>query len=158
MSATNPNSPIKPVFKPPPDGGEISWVSNNSAIHGIGTKVHWNSKGIRNVCKTKDHNHLDASMRWCTKIPFNAFWDFSGKIQQRQHRSTAGNVITHRAGFLLLYHLFLLLKSIFCLSITSEISQSDWKECGICTYNRNMTIHNIKWKHRHVLGVNRGKI
>lgn len=113
MSATNPHSPIKPVFKPPPDGGEVSWISNDSAIHGIGTKVHWNSKGIRNVCKTKDHNHLDVSKGCYTKIPFNGFWGFFQRIQQKQHRSTAEDVITHRAGFPLLYHLFLLLKKHF---------------------------------------------
>lgn len=43
--------PVKSVFKSSPYCGEVSWISNNSAIQRIGTKVNWNCKGIRNLCR-----------------------------------------------------------------------------------------------------------
>lgn len=124
MSATNPNSPIKPVFKPPPDGGEVSWISNNSAIHGIGTKVHWNSKGIRNVCKTKDHSDLDASKGCYNVIPkfllmvsgvsFKEFSKSNTELQLRMSLPT-GQGSSSCAIYSYSW------KSTFCLKITSEI-------------------------------------
>lgn len=38
-------------------------------------------------------------------IPYNGFWVFFLRIQQKQYRSTAGYVITQRVGFSLLCHL-----------------------------------------------------
>lgn len=45
------NRPVKAIFKSPPDGIEVSWISNYSTIQGVGTEIHWNSKRAGKIYK-----------------------------------------------------------------------------------------------------------
>lgn len=54
------NRPVKAIFKSPPDGVEVSWISNYSTIQGIDTEIHWNSKRggkIYSINKIKDSSY-----------------------------------------------------------------------------------------------------